>query len=353
MKNIHFKSRSLYFFFPYFFPSCFLHCLFYFAPAKRWSDFSFVVALEQWQTTLHCLGDTGDGKLPASVAILLFHEIGNPDVSTEFHAFHGIFFPTELPRKIIFFFQSIILRLHVEFSIVCFCGSFVPKCDMNKTCQTKNPKVLSRTRLLISSDLLGYWFAQVARCDAILQFFKGVFSMFWEGEECCKLRNFGFFSRFFWRQTEGLHPRKVTWTLEIDAFHLTGISFFQGSIFRCHVSFQECTLKFGFTSLEVSGSLKKMLEFYSACQVTGCLIAAVMCLCLITDFQWDLGPKARFCFGWSHGKPHHRTNGSPRLKKGIQTICRKFYNTKKETSTTRISNQHLLISHSQKMCVSM
>lgn len=39
-------------------------------------------------------------------------------------------------------------------------------------------------------------------------------------------------------------------------------------------------------------------NFCLPCQVTGCLIAAVMCLYLITDFQWDLGPKARFSFFW-------------------------------------------------------
>lgn len=39
-------------------------------------------------------------------------------------------------------------------------------------------------------------------------------------------------------------------------------------------------------------------NFRLPCQVTGCLIAAVMCLYLITDFQWDLGPKARFSFFW-------------------------------------------------------
>jgi len=39
---------------------------------------------------------------------------------------------------------------------------------------------------------------------------------------------------------------------------------------------------------------------YWFAQVTGCLIAAVMCLYLITDFQWDLGPKAPFQAGGAY-----------------------------------------------------
>ena len=81
--------------------------------------------------------------------------------------------------------------------------------------------------------------------------------------------------------------------------------FHHGSIIRCHLSFQECRLNLSYINFWGSNFRSFRIpktccesKFRLPCQVTGCLIAAVMCLYLITDFQWDLGPKARFSFFW-------------------------------------------------------